>query len=196
MKKRSETQESQQEAPSYGFDVFKIIEHGRRLPLTDRTKYLADANNDRRLMRDAERNRAVRDASLDEPERARRLGEIENEWRDFHRTLQIETRHVEKLRTLEANGSTELQPANSIEPIQWQGSQADLVFTIYQLIRLKLLSDDKKWRMCTEHFVDRNGKPFTAKGLSSAFASLVKNKDRKSKLAPAIEKALNNRESP
>lgn len=77
-----------------------------------------------------------------------------------------------------------------VQKIEWQGETTQLAYLIGRLVELKLWPTDKQWALVAKHFVDRNGKPLTSQSLTSAFAKLDRNINKKPKRGEAIDEVL------
>ena len=87
---------------------------------------------------------------------------------------------VQRNGTLNTGESKSHTTGESVEKINWRGTETQLVFLMDLLTQEALLRSDRKWKMIEEHFLVQ-GKPTKSKNLSQSLENTLagKTKDEK-----------------
>lgn len=181
----------------YDLDIDEIVEHCESIEGVGRQLYYLEyVLKQRRICLDHQLNYGIYDVDRQSQANHKRL--TEDSFARFERRLKLEIDFREKIlpitkttRRARASKVRDTVPPNGIvEKIEWQGETTQLAYLIFRLVELKLWPAGKQWALVAKNFVDRNGKPLTSQSLTSAFAKLTRNINKKPKLGDGIDHVL------
>ena len=99
---------------------------------------------------------------------------------------------VQRNETLNTGESKSHTTGESVEKINWRGTETQLVLLVDLLTREALLKSDRKWKMIEEHFLVQ-GKPTKSKNLSQSLentlAGKTKDKETLKKIVSEVKKS-------
>ncbi len=118
-----------------------------------------------------------------------------SEWlkREIRYWKGILNRRNRKLKEQQSRQESQEQRANQkpVEKIQWQGTEAQLVYLFEKLYEKRLLPkavNDKQFAFIEKHFINNKGQAFKRKQLAQASQNYQNNKEGKPKGAKLIDK--------
>ena len=98
---------------------------------------------------------------------------------------------VQRNETLNTGESKSHTTGESVEKINWRGTETQLVFLVDLLTQEALLKSDRKWKMIEEHFLVQ-GKPTKSRNLSQSLentlAGKTKDKETLKKIVSEVKK--------
>ena len=87
------------------------------------------------------------------------------------------TQDHQRNETLNTGESKSHMTGESVEKINWRGTETQLVFLVDLLTQEALLRSDRKWKMIEEHFLVQ-GKPTKSKNLSQSLENTLAGKTK------------------